>query len=140
MSRYPHVPIGQLQPDDNINTMLSNMDAGRCTAAIAMADAWDNAARAAEGRQCNKVQVDTLFSEANGMPVAARFAEAISFLVAEYKATGRYTVLTEEYLFRPILEKTTSIILLQNSTLIFSGAGTKASTYHLLHPVGRMTL
>ena len=98
VERYPHLNPDLLYTKNLASELIDALDDGRCVAAIISADSWDAQQRTNRVQRCNKIVVEnSLFSEANGMPVREEYAHAISYLMAEQKATGLYNRLVEEF-------------------------------------------
>ena len=96
--RYPHLNPDLLYTKNLASELIDALDEGDCVAAIISADSWDAQLRTNRLQRCGKTVVEnSLFSEANGMPVREEYAHAISYLMAELKATGRYNQLVEDF-------------------------------------------
>lgn len=77
------------------------------------------------------VQVQhSLFSESNGVPVRDEFAHAISYLIAEVKATGLYNQLVDEYRSALLPERKNCQVVEFDSEEVSA-----LDTYHMLAPL-----
>jgi ABC-type amino acid transport substrate-binding protein len=98
--RFPEFN-GKLQMQDKMPEILTDMDDGKCLAAIIMSDGWDKIVASSpehcSGSKAKKMLDQVLMSSGNGMPIRDELSQPLSFVIAANIQAAKYFALQNEY-------------------------------------------